>query len=255
MSGVITLSPRTPLLEPIEAEGLAADRLAVLAEHEIASLPVWLGRRAARLGDFFRISGGRSSVVRVEGDVSKVRGLAAGMAGGEMIVEGNVGDDVACGMAGGVLRVTGNAGDRLAAAAPGASKGMTGGEVIIAGSAGAEAAARTRRGLVVIGGEAGPRAGRAMIAGSIVVLGRMGADAGSLNKRGSIVAAGGIVAVPKSYRYACTYRPPHIRLTMVYLRRRYGMAIDERLVAGTYRRYCGDAGDPGKGEILEWAAE
>ena len=58
-----------------------------------------------------------------------------------------------------------------------------------------------------------------------------------------------------TYWYACTFRPPHVRLTMTYLRRRYGVAIDERVVGGRYRRYCGDAGNPGKGEILEWVAD
>jgi hypothetical protein len=88
-----------------------------------------------------------------------------------------------------------------------------------------------------------------MIAGTLVVLGRTGDAPGRGNKRGSIIAAGGI-DVPATYRYACTYHPPHARLTMVYLRRRYGLSIDDTLTTGPYRRYCGDAGDPGKGEIL-----
>jgi hypothetical protein len=39
---------------------------------------------------------------------------------------------------------------------------------------------------------------------------------------------------------------------LTYLRRRYGLRVDERMVSGRYRRYCGDAGNPGRGEILEW---
>jgi len=152
------------------------------------------------------------------------------------------------------VQIRGNAGDRLGAGAPGASKGMTGGEIIVTGSAGSEAAARARRGLVVVNGDVGSHAGRTMIAGSLIVLGRVGPDPGRHSKRGSIVGVGG-VPVPSTYRYACTYRPPHLRLTMTYLRRRYGLSIDERIAGGQYRRYCGDAGDPGKGEILEWASE
>ena len=56
---------------------------------------------------------------------------------------------------------------------------------------------------------------------------------------------------PTTYRYATTYQPPHVRLTLTYLRKQYGLAIDQALVEGPYRRYCGDAGEPGKGEILE----
>ena len=254
MSDIVTLAPRVPLSEPIEVDGLTADRVASLSEKQIAELPAWHGRRAVQLGDFFSVRGGNAAVVRIEGDVSLLRGLAVAMTGGEIVVEGQVGDDVACGMSGGVLRIGGNAGDRLGAAAPGASIGMTGGEIIVGGSTGSEAGARMRRGLIVVGGSAGAHAGRAMIAGSLVVLGTTGARPGRFNKRGTIVAAGPI-DVPISYRYACTYRPPHVRLTMTYLRRRHHVAIDERVAGGCYRRYCGDAGEPGKGEILEWIAE
>jgi formylmethanofuran dehydrogenase subunit C len=157
-------------------------------------------------------------------------------------------------MAGGTLRVAGGAGDRLGAAMPGASRGMTGGEIIVRGSAGAEAGARVRRGLIVVGGDAGALGARCMIAGTLVVLGRAGAGSGFGSKRGTLLAVGGI-EVPATYAYACTYRPPFVRLTMTYLHRRHGFTIDERTVNGRYRRYCGDAGDPGKGEILEWVAE
>ena len=254
MSSVVTLTLRGPLAEAIDVAELAADRLAARTEQEIAAMPVWAGRREARLGDFFSVNGGSSAVIRVVGDVTLVRGLAADQAAGEILVDGDVGDDVACGLRGGSLHIKGNAGDRLAAAAPGAAKGMTGGEVVVEGSAGGDAAARARRGLVVIGGDVGPQAGRAMIAGSLIVLGRVGGEPGRYSKRGSILAVGG-VPVPATYRYACTYRPPHVRLTMTYLRRRYGLSIDDRIAGGQYRRYCGDAGDPGKGEILDWASE
>jgi formylmethanofuran dehydrogenase subunit C len=131
---------------------------------------------------------------------------------------------------------------------------MTGGEIIVHGSVRDDAAALARRGLVVVGGDVGNFAARAMIAGTLVVFGRTAAAAGRGSKRGSIVAVGGI-DVPATYRYACTFQPPHVRLMMTYLRRRYQLAIDERVLDGRYRRYCGDAGHPGKGEILQWIPE
>jgi formylmethanofuran dehydrogenase subunit C len=131
---------------------------------------------------------------------------------------------------------------------------MLGGEIVVGGSAGADAAARARRGLVVVAGDTGDQPARAMIAGTLVVLGRTGAQPGRGSKRGSIIAVGGI-DVPITYWHACTYQPPHVRLTMTYLRRRYGLPIDDHVVGGAYRRYCGDAGDQGRGEILEWAGQ
>jgi formylmethanofuran dehydrogenase subunit C len=265
----ITLSLRAVPDGGMDVDGVTPDRCAALTNREIAGLPVWLGARQAHLGDFFDVRGERSDRVRIEGDVVRVHGLGAGMASGELVIAGhagcrtaagmrggrihvlgNVADDAGSGMSGGVLRVGGNAGDRLAAALPGASRGMTGGEVIVSGAAGRDTAARARRGLVVVGGDCGEAAGRAMIAGTLLVFGRTGPHPGRGSKRGSIVAAGGIT-VPSSYRYACTFQPPHVRLTVTYLARRYGLEIADAVRDGLYRRYCGDAGDPGKGEILE----
>jgi len=270
VSDVVTLTLRAAPAEPLELDGLTADRTSGLSEREIAALPAWLGAREGKLGDFFDVRGARSDRVRVEGTLTNVHGLAARMAGGELVIDGDagrrvgdgmtggsveargsVGDEAGLAMAGGVLKILGSAGDRLGAATPGASKGMTGGEIIVRGSAGAEAAARARRGLVVIGGDTGGDAARAMIAGTLVVFGRTGPRPGQGSKRGSIVALGGI-DVPVTYWLACTYEPPHVRLLLPYLRKRYGVDVDDRMVSGRYRRYCGDAGNPGRGEILEW---
>jgi formylmethanofuran dehydrogenase subunit C len=270
VSGIVTLTLRAEPDVAIELDGVTPDRLASLSEREIAALPVFAGPRTAALGDFFDVRGGRSPQVRFEGTLTNVNGIAATMNGGEVLVEGDagdrvgadmkagsldvrgsVGDDAGMAMAGGVLTVTGDAGDRLGAAAPGAAKGMTGGEIIVHGSAGADAGARARRGLIVVGGDTGSFPARAMIAGTLVVVGRTGSEPGRSSKRGTIIAVGGIT-VPESYWFACTFRPPHVRLTMTYLRRHYRVGVDERIAAGLYRRHCGDAGAPGRGEILEW---
>ena len=268
MTDQIQLSLRARLDESIEVDGLTADRLAVLSNHEIAALPVFVGSHQARLGDFFDVRGEHRARVRIDGDLRLAHGLAAGMASGELLVFGDVGgrlgagmtggwvdvrgdagDDVGMAMRGGAVRVTGNAGDRVGAAAPGASKGMTGGEIVVNGSVGAGAGARVRRGLIVVGEGVGADAARAMIAGTLVVFGRTGANPGRGSKRGSIVALGDI-DVPSTYRYACTFQPAYIRLLLTYVRRQYGLAADDRALDGSYKRYCGDAGDPGKGEIL-----
>ena len=249
MSDAIRLTLRTRLAAALDLEGVTPQRCVALGERKIAALQVWLGGLPVRLGDLFDVRGERSDRVHLEGDLSLATRVGAGMSAGEMVVDGDVGDEAGLAMGGGVLWVHGSAGARLGAASPGAARGMTGGEIVVHGAAGPEAGARARRGLLVIGGDAGREAARAMIAGTLVVLGRTGEAAGRGNKRGSIIAAGGI-DVPATYRYACTYQPPHLRLTMVYLRRRYGLSIDERLANGHYARYCGDAGAPGKGEIL-----
>lgn len=272
MSDVITLTARSPLAESVDADGLTADRLASLSEADIAALPLWAGRHRVPLGDIFDVRGGRSTRVLIVGDVRRVAGIAVGMAGGEMIVDGDAGthvgagmtggrievlgfagDDAGLGMAGGALVIRGDAGDRVGAGTPGASRGMMGGEIVVGGSVGADAGARMRRGLLVVGGDAGDRVARAIIAGTVIVLGRTGSEPATGSKRGTLVAVGG-VDVPVTYRYACTYEPPHVRLALIHIRRRFEMAIAQEIVSGRYRRYSGDAGTVGKGEILEWTS-
>ena len=132
--------------------------------------------------------------------------------------------------------------------------GLSEGEVIVEGSVGAEAGALMRRGLVAIAGGAGSHAGAGMIAGTVLVFGGIGAAVGLWSKRGSIVALGP-VTVPSTYRYACTYQPVHLRMTLTRLRIRYALPVEQRHLTGFYRRYSGDLADLGKGEILAWTAE
>jgi formylmethanofuran dehydrogenase subunit C len=270
VSELVRLTLRGAVDQPIEVEGLTPDRTATLSARDIAALPVLAGSRRAALGDFFSVQGENSDRIQIEGDLRNVDGLGAGTASGELLVHGpvgrgvgggmtggwidvrgDVGAEAGLGMQGGALRITGDAGDRLGAAAAGASKGMTGGEIVVNGTAGVDAAARIRRGLVVVGGDVGADAARAIIAGTLVVFGRTGANPGRGSKRGSIVALGDI-DVPSTYEYACTYQPTYVRMLLTYLYRRYGLASPEGTLDGAYARYCGDAGAPGKGEILKF---
>ena len=273
MSDHVTLTLRAPLEESIEADCIAPNAFASLGEGEIGALPVWAGRTRRTLADYFHVNGGQSASVRVLGDVRRVHRIATGMTEGVLLVEGDAGshlasgmtggrvdvlgsagDDAGMGMSGGSLRVRRSAGDRVGAAMPGASRGMTGGEIVVEGSVGADAGTRMRRGLLFIGGDAGNHAARAMIAGTIMVIGRVGSAPAFASKRGSLVVAGD-VGVPITYRFACDYEPPHVRLALTYLVRQYGLSLGRELVQGRYRRYCGDASTVGKGEILKWIRE
>jgi formylmethanofuran dehydrogenase subunit C len=269
----VTLTVESPVEHSIDADCIVPDRFLGLTEREIAALPMRSGRRQLLLGDIFRVRGGGSNRVRVVGDVSRVNHVGAAMAAGELVIDGDagahvaagmsggqvtilgsVGDDAGVGMSGGSFHVRANAGARAGASLPGSSRGMTGGEIVVAGSVGADAGARMRRGLLFVGGDAGDRVARAIIAGTVIVIGRVGAEPGSGNKRGTLVVGAG-VDVPLTYRYACDYEPPHVRLALTYLTRRYGLAIYRHIIDGRYRRHCGDAGTVAKGEILEWLPE
>jgi formylmethanofuran dehydrogenase subunit C len=251
VSDAIRLTVRARTDARLDLGGVTPDRCAELSAKEIASLPVWLGAMPATVGDVFDVRGERVDRLEIEGDLDTACGVGARMASGLLHVHGNVGDDAGQAMSGGVLRIDGHAGDRVGAAAPGASRGMTGGEIVVFGSIGGEAGALMRRGLVAVAGGVGAYAGRGMIAGTLLALGPLGELPGAGNKRGSLIAAGG-VTVPASYRFACSYEPPHVRLLLTSLRQRFGFPCDPAMLAGRFDRYCGDAGEPGKGELLVW---
>lgn len=271
MSDRITLTLRAPLERALDAEVISVDHLAARSAQEISALRLWDGRHPVALGDVFSVSGERAQTVVLEGDLAKLHGVGsmmsagaleihgaignsvgARMQGGAIAVQGSAADDAGSAMSGGSLVIAGDVGDRAGGALQGAPKGMTGGHIIVRGSAGREAGARMRRGVLCCAA-AGPFAGLGMIAGNIIVAGAIGDGVGVGNKRGSIVALGG-VRVPHTYAYACTYRPPHLLLMLLFLRDRFALSVDDAHLHGLYKRYSGDLAEIGKGEILEWQA-
>lgn len=245
---------RASLEQPADFAAVLAGEWGDATAAELARRPVLVtGEGQVSFGDLFEVKGGPAGRIRFHGDLSNATRLGAGLTGGDVIVEGNVGGEAGLGMSGGTIDIRGDAGARAGGAAPEARRGMTGGELIVRGTAGPEAGSRMRRGLLVIGGDAGPLAGVGTLAGTIVVFGDAGPSAGLWSKRGTIVALGK-VAIPSTYRYACTYRPIILRLTMARLEKRFGLPVEEHHVSGLYRRYSGDLADLGKGEILAWTA-
>ncbi len=255
MSGGIRARLRTPLRTRADLGAVLIGGWGGLGAADVARRPVLLdGGSSVPLGDLFEVAGEPVGRIRFEGDLATADRLGAGLAEGEVLVEGSVGDETGIGMSGGAIDVHGDAGARTGGAEGDARRGMTGGELLVRGGAGPEPGTRMRRGLLVVAGDVARQAGSGMIAGTVIVFGNAGPAPGRWSKRGSIVALGP-VEIPPTYRYACTYLPDHLRFTLLRLRERYGLVVDERYVSGFYRRYSGDLADLGRGEILAWTAE
>ncbi len=201
MSRVLTLSLRSTPPRRIDVDGIAPHRLFGRSVAEVAALPLWRSpvaeadpvtvpaigatrrMRGPVLGDFFAITGGAvqggvAAFVRILGDLRNFDALGAGLSGGSLVIDGDVGRDLGRGMtggsievhgsagdgvgramAGGTISVSGRAGDAVGGPHPGGSRGMTGGEIVVRGEAGRDAGFCARRGLVVIGGNADSGAG------------------------------------------------------------------------------------------------
>jgi len=262
----LTLRLREQPVVPLEAEVLCPDRLAGASREEIEALPVWHGNERTRVGEFFAVSGAGADV-RLEGDLSSVKFVGAGMTagrltvagvvgmhagagmcGGELHVEGDAGDWAGAGMRGGTLVVRGSAGRQLGGVYPGERAGMRGGEIVVHGDAGVQAGAGLRRGLIAVAGRVGDAAGLRMVAGTIVALGGLGRRAGAGMRRGSIVTMAPATPLA-TFVFSCIYRPPFLRL---YLRRlrAFGLAVSDEQFDGRYTRWCGDGLELRRGEIL-----
>ena len=257
----------------IDLAGVVPDRIATLTARDIARLVVRADERPAELGTLFRIAGeAADGRIECRGDFARVHGVGAGMAAGEIRVEGNAGrhagegmtggtltiqgdagDWLACEMTGGTVHVAGSAGDNAAAALPGSRHGMRGGLVMIRGSAGCLAGARMRRGILAIGGDCGPAAAFELRAGTVLVAGTVGPEAGHGMQRGSLVAAGAPFVPPATFSRGAAWLPAFLPLLGARLAAAGfspGGGSIRPLLAGPWQQWHGDLVAGGKGEIF-----
>jgi formylmethanofuran dehydrogenase subunit C len=261
---MLTLTLKEPTAVPLEAELLSPDTLAPLKNSEVRALPVLLGKRQRRLDDFLTVEGDGSDDIELRGDLGKVKWIGRGMTrgrirvagnagmhlgaymtGGTIEVEGDAGDWAGGEMTGGRIHIRGNAGGQLGAAYRGSLSGMSGGEILVEGSAGIEIGMRMKRGLIAVRGPVRDFAGLQMKGGTIVLMSGAELRTGAWIERGTIISLRPLHLLP-TFRRACDYDPTFLRLYAKYLLP-LGFTVP---MNGTYRRYCGDAAVPGKGEIL-----
>lgn len=266
---MITLTLNEQPSVPLEADVLSPDVVAPLANEAIRALPVYLGKRERRVGDFFTVEGEASDHIEIRGDLRRVkwigramtRGrlrivgnvgmhLGAYMTGGTIDVSGNAADWAGAHMAGGLIRIGGNAGGQIGAAYRGSLSGMTDGTILIGGSAGLEVGMRMKRGIIVVTGMVRDFAGLQMKGGTIVLGGGAELRTGAWMVRGTIVCLTSIPLLP-TFTQGSVYNPTFLRLYARHLATLgFNLPYDER--EGAYQRYTGDTSVPGRGEILVW---
>ncbi|MCD6210391.1 MAG: formylmethanofuran dehydrogenase subunit C [Methanophagales archaeon] len=186
---------------PIVVDSLTPDKLFGKSEAEIKAEKVWWGNRQENTGDLFEVEvdgeAGSASEVKIvlDGDLSRVKYIGAGMTAGEIEANGDV--DMHCGamMRGGKITVHGNA-DCWA------GREMHGGELLIEGDAGANLCAMYRGeitgmtgGKVVVEGDAGECVGQYMAGGEILIKGNVDILAG-LNMKGGRITIEGNAVMP-----------------------------------------------------------
>lgn len=272
----LTLTLRQPPPGRISLVGITPDRLALLPVAAIERLPLRWGRESLVLGDLFRVGGSPDDHLLFEGGDGRFVELGAGMAagtcelvgdggdflardmrGGRLVVRGSVERFAASGMAGGELHIAGDAGDHLGAALPWLAAGMRGGRVVVDGNVGSRCADKLRRGEIFVGGSASSFCAARMVAGTVVVAGDIGPHAAYAMRRGSLLVLGTAWAPPPTFVETVMCADAYLGLLWRDWVARFAAdspfagfarrAMADKLVP---RRWMGDLGSDGRGEVL-----
>ncbi|MBN8915748.1 MAG: formylmethanofuran dehydrogenase subunit C [Rhizobiales bacterium] len=265
MSG-FRLTLKAPLSARVDASSLLPAALAGASAADVAGRTVPFGTGVALVGDLFEINAGSDETVvfsgdprldyvgagladgeiRVEGSVGVAAG--AGMSGGRLVISGDAGDGLAAGLTGGRIEVFGSAGKNVGGPRPGERQGMRGGVVSVAGQVGDGLGARLRGGLILVGGDAGAGAADGLLAGTLAVAGRLGPGAGRGMKRGSILVSSAPEALAPGFAEA----GPQDFVALKLLARRVPelAALFGGPLSGRALRLVGNRLAGGEGEIL-----
>ena len=258
---MVNLYPIKEFRLPVVAECINPDVFHGKSLKEIERLEIWEGNKQKTLGELFKIeevkteSATETTVITIQGDVSRVRYIGAGMKGGEIVVKGDagmhLGEEMHGGkitvygnvlgwagsmMKGGTIEIHGNAGDYLGAPYRGSTEGMKGGKIIVHGNVGREAGAHMRKGIIKIYGCAGQFAGFRMHGGTIYVQKDCEARVGACMVDGTIVVGGHLESVMPTF-------------TIEGLRKRVKIEEGE-VVEAPFYFFIGDLTENGHGRLF-----
>lgn len=285
-----TLALRQPPTLRVDLRGITPLALAGLSALQVAQCPVVQGNQRLPLGEFFSVTARGDEALLLDGDLSRFDRVGWQLGGGDMQVQGAVGDHAggamvggqlrvqgdagllaACEMAGGRLEITGNVGDFAAANLPGSLDGMRGGVLIVRGNAGERFADRMRRGTALVFGNAGDFLASRLVAGTVAVGGRVGGNVGGNlgghvggnvgghvgghvghgMRRGTVVLVTDTAAPPATFVPAGGDAPVAWQLLARDLARLGGAgSIFAGLQQRKIKRYLGDLAADGKGELV-----
>lgn len=176
--------------------------------------------------------------------------LGESMRGGTLVAHGKAGTHVGSGMRKGTLEIKGDAGAFAGSGRAGEMQGMSGGMIVVRGKAGDRLGDRMRRGTIIVEGGVGNYCASRMLAGTIIALGPVAAHPGYLMRRGTLVFDDTDAPILPTFNDNGVQDLLAIRLLLLSLSK-HSRAVD-RIASRvrTMRRWLGDLGADGKGEIL-----
>lgn len=252
------MRPKYVFRLPVYADSICPDVFADKSLKEISELKLWEGNKQRTIGELFDVQGtpfdpDEDAVIRLVGDLQKVRTvgcnmsfgklliegdigmrLGEGMKGGEIIVKGNVDSWVGCMMEDGKIEIHGSAGDYVAAPYRGSTEGMKNGVIVIHGDAGNEVGCYMRNGMISIEGNVGEFVGIHMRDGTILVRGNCGGRTGAGMLDGKIIICGRVSSVLPTFTIDSV---------------KSSVKADGEKIKGPFYRFTGDIADQGKGKL------
>lgn len=263
----LTLKLRAAPDRRLDLAPLVPGRLAGLTVGEIERLQIVGGPHPLTVADCFAVSGSPGDRLVIAGGSDKLDYVGAKHAGGEIIVEGDVGAYagrrmkagrleiagnagvcLASNLNGGAIVVKGGAGAHLGAPRPGEKDGMAGGSVVVLGDAGDFAGERMRRGTLVVKGRTGDNAGARMMGGTIFSEAGFGRGAGIQMRRGTLVGPSADGILP-TFLETGRHDLLILRIMQRYWQETLGELAPPRF-AHAPRRLMGDTASLGRGELL-----
>lgn len=223
MTFVVTLTPKQIENISIEAETIRPENFAGKTAEEIKSLPIYIGNKAATIGDIFEVKvEGQGQVehtcIVINGSVPRVKRLGEKMTAGRIDIKGDVDMHLGAFMSGGTISVNGNAdawagremkggeiiingdaGNYIGSAYRGEMTGMTGGTIIVKGNAGDYCGEKMAGGKIEIHGNAGILVGLSMSNGEIIIKGNTTIPGGEM-KGGKIRIEGKVLEMLPTFK-------------------------------------------------------
>jgi formylmethanofuran dehydrogenase subunit C len=253
--------------ERLNISELTPSKLAKFSMSDVAHLKVGMGKTHITVGDAFAVSGSPGDTVTIEGAGAPLDFAGAGLDGGTLRIDGDVGPYAgrkmsggtleisgtagnylgSC-MAGGTIRVRGSAGDNLGGILSGDRFGMAGGIIVVGGNIGARAGDKMRRGTVIVKGKTGDGAGTRMMGGTIWAEGGFGAVPGLMMRRGTLVGPSVERLLP-TFADCGVHDLLILRILARHLKQVLGPLAPPPMPL-MVRKIAGDMSTIGKGEIL-----
>ena len=270
MSG-ITFRLKANPGERLNIADIVPSKLAKLSIGEIARLKVGMGKNDITVGDAFDVSGTVGDTITIEGSTGghgmpldfAGAGLDGGtlringdvgpyagrkMSGGTLEISGNAGNYLGSGMTGGTIHVKGSGGDNLGGVLSGDRFGMAGGTIVVGGNIGARAGDKMRRGTVIVKGKTGDGTGSRMMGGTIWAEGGFGPAPGLMMRRGTLIGPS-VESLLPTFADCGVHDLLIVRIIARHLKQSLG-ALAPAPLPLKVRKIAGDMATIGKGEIL-----